>query len=837
VSDREAAEARHASAIADLVSRSRALDEALRVAREDADARGAEVRNRIEREADLTAMLADAGMRQADLERRLAATEATVADTEAALRDAQQRHAAASIAADRDRADRQAEFDRGLARVQAARDSLSERLNDAETALERARDAHQSATAQIEQLTQREAHLSSELRDMQSGRDELARRFADAQTDLEASATRERETTRQIEEERAARASAEQALADANARLDAMRRERAAAAAEVEHLTRREAELLEQLADTEAVRDCFEVRLSHAAKAVAELGERAAVERRGAADRRQDLERRLGEAVDGRDELERVLTQIRSAAKEAEGVLTESVRQLTLERDSLLQSLGAAEERFRRLDDEHRNACLQFEQDRASAAGDIARLTAERVDLERTLGAVRSDFEDTVQRLSTDHATALAARDAAIDQLQAHIVDVTETLKSAQQRVEVLQPEADRVPQLLRERDDSRAEKARLVGQAPVPMFQCARDGTLVHANRAWATLVRRTVDELTTTDCAAAVFESPGDLTWLIGRCVSTGTRESIETTVRREDGARLFVRLTAWPSGSHAVQFVAEDLTRPRILEDRLARAGRMEAVGRFASEIALTCGRLLGDIRETAEEWLVRSDATGASPRRREMLLEDLSRAADYLQQLVAYGGKQTRAGGLVDLHAVVRDLVPVLKHVAGDDVEVRLPDAAASLTVDVDPERVERLLVNVAACGRDRMPFGGRLTIEVGTSIVDRQFAARYPNVRPGRHALITVTEARRAAPASDLLQLRDAPAARTRSAVVQKPTVDLATLQGLVGECGGHLWMKVQPLGDMVAKIRLPLLTSYGQAEAAASAAAGGRGSLTRWFRH
>ena len=36
-------------------------------------------------------------------------------------------------------------------------------------------------------------------------------------------------------------------------------------------------------------------------------------------------------------------------------------------------------------------------------------------------------------------------------------------------------------------------------------------------------------------------------------------------------------------------------------------------------------------------------------------------------------------------------------------------------------------------------------------------------------------------------------------------------MDFGTLQGLVGGCGGHLWMTLQPEGELVAKIRLPLL--------------------------
>jgi hypothetical protein len=155
---------------------------------------------------------------------------------------------------------------------------------------------------------------------------------------------------------------------------------------------------------------------------------------------------------------------------------------------------------------------------------------------------------------------------------------------------------------------------------------------------------------------------------------------------------------------------------------------------------------------------------------------------------------------------------------------------LRDTAAPLNVDVNTERIERLLVNLASYGRGRMPAGGRLRIELGTSVVDRHFSAKHPNVRLGLHALITVTESRPAT-AENESQVRR-PRKATRSGV------DFATLQGLVSECGGHLWMKVHPLGEMVAKIRLPLVTPKEQrAPRTIKAKAGGeRQAAGRWFQ-
>jgi hypothetical protein len=42
-----------------------------------------------------------------------------------------------------------------------------------------------------------------------------------------------------------------------------------------------------------------------------------------------------------------------------------------------------------------------------------------------------------------------------------------------------------------------------------------------------------------------------------------------------------------------------------------------------------------------------------------------------------------------------------------------------------------------------------------------------------------------------------------------TAVSSAPSVELGTLQALVSDCGGHLWMEAEPPGDMVLKIHLP----------------------------
>jgi hypothetical protein len=329
-------------------------------------------------------------------------------------------------------------------------------------------------------------------------------------------------------------------------------------------------------------------------------------------------------------------------------------------------------------------------------------------------------------------------------------------------------------------------------------------------------------------------VFESPNDLSWLIEGCLSSKGKEFTETAWRRHDGSRLLVRLSACATSSDLIEVGVEDLTPIRVLNDRLSQAHRMEAVGRLATEVAVTCGSLLGDVQQNVQQWLMTDDSP-ASRHRGEILLGEISRAAGLLRQLAAYSDEENRKPAMVELRTVVRDVAPVLKRVAGDAVEVQLPAASAPLNVEAGAERIQRLLVNLAAYGRERMPLGGRLKIELGKIVVDRHFAAKHPNVRLGPHALVTVTESRRATQTDGPLQLHDNEAGSSSRSVAVQTGVDLGTLQELVAECGGHLWMTVEPVGDMVVKIRLPLVTSYGERPRRKLAPGGRVRTLGQWL--
>ena len=163
---------------------------------------------------------------------------------------------------------------------------------------------------------------------------------------------------------------------------------------------------------------------------------------------------------------------------------------------------------------------------------------------------------------------------------------------------------------------------------------------------------------------------------------------------------------------------------------------------------------------------------------------------------------------------------------------------LPKTSGSFEVDVDVERVERVFVNVARYARERMARGGRVRVELVNTVLGARFTARYPNVRPGPHVLITVAEFG----GEGRADLPAGPSGRhgatdDRRSSAGSPGVDVGALVELIADCGGHLWMEAERSGNLMVKIHLPKAAPEPRAASEAPTERSGTArGLTKWFR-
>src|SRR4030095_1951140 len=600
-----------------------------------ASAMTAAATERTERQTQFETELAQMAAARDDFKTRLS-------EVEVALREAERQHASAMTAAATERAERQTQFETELAQMETARDDFKTRLRETEVALREAEQQHASAmTAAATERAQRQVEFETELAQIASVRDNFKTRLSGAEgaaRDAEhqhalamtAAATERAERHAQFEAELAQTAGARDDFkhrwSDAETALAAARHDHATAATEVERLTQRETELRSQLAEANAVGSTLERQLTHTADALQAAhddatrdrlaAETRAAEREAEFDRllgharatRADVEQRLAHENAHREALDRTVAEMRSAAVDAEqrfreetaaltarahderthlenqlaterethnvrqAELLNEIRNLEAARNALDESLVSIREQMRRREIDYQNERDGIERARLTAETEGRRLGAELTEAKHDLEEARKNFQQTLDTVSSEYADSPAKLLATVGARDARIDEVATQL------------------------DERRLELRQHFQDAPLALWRCSPDGALTEANRALADLVGyRDPDEWRGADFVKATFESTDDLSWLIERCLSEKTRQSVETAGKREDGERLVVRLSAAQFASDMIEIAVEDVTNARVLEDRLARAQRIEAVGRLASEIAITCGRL--------------------------------------------------------------------------------------------------------------------------------------------------------------------------------------------------------------------------------------------------
>lgn len=200
---------------------------------------------------------------------------------------------------------------------------------------------------------------------------------------------------------------------------------------------------------------------------------------------------------------------------------------------------------------------------------------------------------------------------------------------------------------------------------------------------------------------------------------------REVIRTfSVRyvRPDGRVVHAEAANAPidyEGRPAVMTVFQDVTerrRAEELERLLARARKMEALGRLAGGIAHDFNNLLTAIIGFAS--LLKEKTPPDHPGRPciEEIVKAGNRAAALTGQLLSFSRRQVVEPRVLDLNQVVRDMETLLRRLIGEDV-ILVTDLEADLDpVRIDQSQMEQVIVNLAVNARDAMPHGGTLTLK-------------------------------------------------------------------------------------------------------------------------
>ncbi|MEI6207618.1 MAG: response regulator [Desulfuromonadales bacterium] len=250
-------------------------------------------------------------------------------------------------------------------------------------------------------------------------------------------------------------------------------------------------------------------------------------------------------------------------------------------------------------------------------------------------------------------------------------------------------------------------------------------------------------------------------------------------------------------------------------RMLESQLHQAQKMESVGRLAGGVAHDFNNKLTVIlgftnlafTETNQDIL--KDYL-------EYIRKAGEQSADLTRQLLAFARQQTIAPNVLDLNETVSGMLKMLQRLIGEDIHLNWHPSPNLWQVMMDPSQIDQILANLCVNARDSIANVGKITIETGSSVIDKDYCAQNRGFTVGEYVRLSVSDSGSGMDKETLAQIFE-PFFTTKGPG-EGTGLGLATVYGIVKQNNGFINVYSEPGQGTTFTIYLPRYAGEAEQE-------------------
>lgn len=253
-----------------------------------------------------------------------------------------------------------------------------------------------------------------------------------------------------------------------------------------------------------------------------------------------------------------------------------------------------------------------------------------------------------------------------------------------------------------------------------------------------------------------------------------------------------------------------IKRDITHEIELEKQLIQSQKMEAIGTLAGGVAHDFNNILTAIIGYAG--LALTEVPKETPLYDDVqeVLNAGHRAKDLVRQILTFSRKSEEEKAPVQIRHLVKEALKFLRSSLPATIEIREEIAREIGIVNANPTQIHQVIMNLCTNASHAMQKKGGI-LEVGLRNVDfdSRYAARYPDIDPGKYLRLTVSDTGEGM-TSEVMDRIFEPYFTTKEKGVGAG-MGLSVVHGIVKSHGGTITVYSKPEKGSIFQVYIPLI--------------------------